>query len=47
MCSSDLFSFGVTYIVARILDKTIGLRVSTDDEMIGLDQSQHAEAAYQ
>jgi ammonium transporter, Amt family len=41
------FSFGVTYIVARILDKTIGLRVSTDDEMIGLDQSQHAEAAYQ
>ncbi len=42
-----VFSFGVTYIVARVLDATIGLRVSSDDEMIGLDQSQHAEAAYQ
>ncbi len=41
------FSFAVTYLVARVLDRTIGLRVSHDDEMIGLDQSQHAEAAYQ
>jgi Amt family ammonium transporter len=41
------FSFGVTYIVARVLDTTIGLRVSPDDELTGLDQSQHAEAAYQ
>jgi Amt family ammonium transporter len=41
------FSFVVTYLVARVLDKTIGLRVSQDDEQIGLDQSQHAEAAYQ
>jgi ammonium transporter, Amt family len=41
------FSFSVTYIVALVLDKTMGLRVSSDDETIGLDQSQHAEAAYQ
>jgi Amt family ammonium transporter len=41
------FSFTVTYVVARIIDATIGLRVSAEDELVGLDQSQHAEAAYQ
>ena len=41
------FSFIVTWVVAKILDATIGLRVSTEDELVGLDQSQHAEAAYQ
>ena len=41
------FSFIVTYVVARIIDTTIGLRVSAEEELVGLDQSQHAEAAYQ
>ena len=41
------FSFIVTWVVAKILDATIGLRVSAEDELIGLDQSQHAESAYQ
>ena len=41
------FSFIVTYVVSRVLDKTMGLRVSSEDELVGLDQSQHAEAAYQ
>lgn len=41
------FSFIVTYVVARIIDATIGLRVSAEEELVGLDQSQHAEAAYQ
>ena len=41
------FSFTVTYVLARVLDATMGLRVSEEDELIGLDQSQHAEAAYQ
>jgi Amt family ammonium transporter len=41
------FSFVVTYVVSKVLDKTMGLRVSTEDELVGLDQSQHAEAAYQ
>ena len=41
------FSFIVTYIVAVIINKTIGIRVSTEDELVGLDQSQHAETAYQ
>jgi len=42
-----VFSFVVTWVVAKILDATIGLRVSTEDELVGLDQSQHAESAYQ
>ena len=41
------FSFAVTYVVARILNATMGIRVSPEDELAGLDQSQHAEAAYQ
>jgi Amt family ammonium transporter len=41
------FSFIVTYVVAVVLNKTIGIRVSNEDELIGLDQSQHAETAYQ
>jgi len=41
------FSFVVTYAVARVLNATMGIRVSPEDELAGLDQSQHAEAAYQ
>ena len=41
------FSFVVTYVVAVIINRTIGIRVSTEDELVGLDQSQHAETAYQ
>ena len=41
------FSFVVTYVVARVLNATMGIRVSPEDELAGLDQSQHAEAAYQ
>lgn len=42
-----LFSFVVTWIIAKAIDATIGLRVSSEDELVGLDQSQHAESAYQ
>lgn len=41
------FSFVVTYVVAKILNATIGIRVSPENELVGLDQSQHAETAYQ
>ena len=41
------YSFIVTYILAQILDKTIGLRVSEEAEQAGLDLSQHAETAYE
>jgi Amt family ammonium transporter len=41
------YSFIVTYILAQILNQTIGLRVSEDAEQAGLDLSQHAETAYE
>jgi len=36
----------VTLIIAFVLDKTIGLRVEKEDEIMGLDQTQHSETAY-
>ncbi len=36
----------VTIIIAFILDKTIGLRVEKEDEIRGLDETTHAESAY-
>lgn len=41
-----VFSFVVTYIIALAIQNTIGLRVEEDDELVGLDQSEHAESAY-
>jgi Amt family ammonium transporter len=29
-----------------VLHKTIGLRVEKEDEIMGLDQTQHSESAY-
>lgn len=42
-----VFSFVVTWIIAKAIDATIGLRVTTEQELVGLDQSQHSESAYQ
>ncbi|MEM9466291.1 MAG: ammonium transporter [Actinomycetota bacterium] len=41
-----VFSFVVTYAIAKVLDNVMGLRVSDDEEQTGLDQTQHAETAY-
>jgi len=40
------FSFVMTYLIATAIQRTLGLRISEDDENLGLDQSQHAESAY-
>jgi Amt family ammonium transporter len=40
------YSGGVTFVILKAIDATIGLRVSEDDEVRGLDLSQHAETAY-
>jgi Amt family ammonium transporter len=40
------FSFGVTLLIAKAIDATIGLRVSPEEEFAGLDITQHAESAY-
>jgi Amt family ammonium transporter len=40
------YSFGFTFIVAKILDKTMGLAVDERSEEVGLDISEHGERAY-
>ncbi len=41
-----IFAFVATYVIARVLDAVMGLRVDEEREQIGLDQSEHAESAY-
>jgi Amt family ammonium transporter len=41
-----VWSFVITFVLAKIIDATIGLRVAPDQESEGLDVTQHAEAAY-
>jgi ammonium transporter, Amt family len=40
------YSFVVSAILALVVHKTIGLRVSEEDEITGVDQTEHAETAY-
>jgi Amt family ammonium transporter len=41
-----LYSFVVSLLLLVALDKTIGLRVTREDEVMGLDLTQHGEAGY-
>ena len=40
------FSFIATMLIAKLVDATIGLRVTEEEEISGLDLSQHAEVGY-
>jgi Amt family ammonium transporter len=40
------YAFVFTYVVAKILDKVMGLSVSEPEEEVGLDISEHGERAY-
>jgi Amt family ammonium transporter len=35
-----------TFIILKLVDATVGLRVDQEDESLGLDLSQHGERAY-
>jgi Amt family ammonium transporter len=41
-----VYVFSLSYLLLKIIDKLIGLRVSEQDEISGLDLSQHDETAY-
>jgi Amt family ammonium transporter len=41
-----IYSFIVTLIILKGLDWTMGLRVEHEDEVAGLDLTQHSEAGY-
>ena len=41
-----VYSFVVSWLLFKLVDHIIGLRVTHDEESIGLDLSQHREAGY-
>jgi len=41
-----IFAFGMTWLIGKFVNKVIGLRVSQEEESVGLDISQHGERAY-
>ena len=41
-----IFAFGMTFLITKLLSRFMGLRVSEDEEEVGLDISEHGEQAY-
>jgi len=41
-----VFAIAMTFIIIKIVDLMVGLRLSPDDEILGLDSSQHGESGY-
>jgi len=40
------YSFGVSMVLFKVIDRVVGLRVTSDEETEGLDITQHGEAGY-
>ena len=40
------FAFGMTWVIGKLVDIMMGLRVNATEESVGLDISQHGETAY-
>jgi len=40
------WAFGLSHLVFRLIDLTVGMRVSRDEELAGLDRSEHGNDAY-
>jgi Amt family ammonium transporter len=38
------YAFVVTFVIAKVVDKVMGLRVSEEEEYVGLDIAQHGES---
>ncbi|AUH40252.1 ammonium transporter [Streptomyces sp. CMB-StM0423] len=41
-----VYTFVVTWLLAKGIDRLVGFRVGEDEELAGVDRSQHAESAY-
>jgi len=40
------WSFGLTFAIARVIERVMGLRVPAGAELAGIDEAEHAETAY-
>jgi ammonium transporter, Amt family len=41
-----LYAFVVSFVLAKLIDRVLGFRLSPEDETTGVDFTQHAETAY-
>lgn len=41
-----VYAFTVSFVLAKVIDRVMGFRVSAEDETAGVDFTQHAETAY-
>jgi Amt family ammonium transporter len=41
------YSFVLTYVIGKLIDATIGFRITEEDEVTGIDQVEHLETAYE
>ena len=41
-----IYAFALSWVLLKIVDMTMGLRLSVDSEVGGLDLSEHSETAY-
>jgi hypothetical protein len=44
---TSVYAFGVTWLIATAVQRTIGFRVDRDQELPGLDLAVHGETAYE
>jgi ammonium transporter, Amt family len=40
------YAFAVSHVLGKVIDRTMGFRLSAEDETTGVDFTQHAESAY-
>ena len=41
------YAFGMTWLLAKGIDRVIGFRIAPEDEIAGIDLAEHAESAYE
>lgn len=46
VAATGIYAFIATFVIAKAIDATVGLRVRDEEEAVGLDVAQHAEKAY-
>jgi Amt family ammonium transporter len=46
IAAAFIWVFPATFIMFKIIDKTVGLRVSPQEEVQGLDYSEHGSSSY-
>ncbi len=46
VAATVVYAFVMTFVILKVVDATMGLRASEEDEVMGLDLSQHGEQAY-